>query len=150
MRLACANDNTFLTRLFASTRDFFQSIGTESETIKAILASQQMLQMNSYMNRFPDATHFIVEVQNERVGRVIIDFGDNSMHLVDIAFLTEARGKGYGKTVIKALQQTATENVTPITLMVEQSNIVARALYVKLGFISKSFTPPHELLVWNY
>jgi len=113
MRLACPNDNDFLTRLFAATREFFQSVGAEPEVIKAILVSQQMLQISSYMSSFPDATHFIIEVENERVGRVIVDFSDSSMHLVDIAFLTEARGKGYAKEVMKALQQTASENVVP-------------------------------------
>ncbi|MBL4829756.1 MAG: GNAT family N-acetyltransferase [Aliivibrio sp.] len=135
--------------LFKSTREFFQLAGAESEDIDAMIASQQVLQMNSYIHSFPDATHFIIECQNEKVGRVIVDFIGKSMHLVDISFLTEARGKGYGKTVIKALQQIATENATPITLVVEQGNIAARALYLKLGFISKSVTPPHEFLVWN-
>lgn len=150
MRLACSDDKFFLSTLFKSTREFFQLAGAESEDIDAMIASQQVLQMNSYMHSFPDATHFIIEYQNERVGRVIVDFGDKSMHLVDIAFLTEARGKGYGKTVIKALQQIATENATPITLVVEQGNKAARAFYSKLGFTLKSVTPPHELLVWHY
>lgn len=145
MRLATIDDNSFLTQVFVSTQNFLQLSGVLAEQVAAIIASQQVMQMNSYRSQYPKACHYIVEFKNQKVGQVIVDFEESNLHIVDLAFLPQAQGQGLATAVIKTLQQKGQS----MTLVVEQSNNVARTLYLKLGFTVKAITPPHELFEWN-
>ena len=145
MRLATNSDNSFLSQLFASNRNFLQFCGVSAEQVAVIIASQQAIQMNSYRSQYPQASHYIVEFKNQNVGQAIIDFEESNLHIVDLVFLPQIQGQGLGTAVIKTLQRKG----QPMTLVVEQGNHVARTLYLKLGFTVKAITPPHELFEWN-
>jgi ribosomal protein S18 acetylase RimI-like enzyme len=91
---------------------------------------------------------FIIEKQGTRIGRLMMDFGPRSAHIVDLTFIKEARGHGYGKAIIQAVQHIAHKQTLPVSLMVERQNRSARNLYLSLGFTQEQATPSHDLMTW--
>ncbi len=99
---------------------------------------------------FDNAFYFVVEKLGDRIGRIAVDFGHNEVHLIDIAFIPEARGKGYGGNVIKALQYAAAQVKAPLSLSlsVYQSNLNAKRFYLGLGFRVEQNEPTVARMIW--
>ena len=134
-RAPVAADAPFLARLYASTRQDLLGTGRADPTLAAsIMSMQQRLQMADYRERFPDAIYLILEDAGEAVARIVLDHGPRAVRLVDIALLPQARGRGTGSAVLRALQQWAADHHLPLTLSVHRSNPQARRLYLRLGF----------------
>lgn len=148
MRPANPNDSIFIEELYRSTRGDLRLADKAPEFIEELIGQQFNFQTIGYGDQYPNALTFIVEHYRECIGRAIVDFGHNVVHLVDIAFIPRARGKGFGKTVLMALQEAAKKICVPMTLVVDQSNTMARNLYLGLGFVVESAQPPTELLIW--
>ncbi len=148
LRPAMPSDSPFLESLFKSTRDDLMSIDAEREFREALIDLQQRAQATGYGSQFPNAMYFIVEYIDTPIGKVTIDFEQNEIHLLDIAFIPDARNKGYGRSVMCMLQMTAEQVKAPVTLSVFQQNIGARKMYQQLGFMLKELTPPYEKLIW--
>jgi len=61
-------------------------------------------------------------------------------HITNIAVHPDFRGKGYGERVTRALMQCASDNgMVWMTLEVRRSNLVAQALYRKVGFFDVGY-----------
>lgn len=148
LRPSTPSDAPFIEQLFRSTREGILMADAERDYLEAVVAQQQELQINSYQKNYPNAMIFIAEFHREKIGRVIVDFGDNVANLIDIMFIPAARGKGHGRTIISALQEAARQNHLPMTLIVDQVNVAAKQLYISLGFMVESVKPPSELMVW--
>lgn len=143
-----STDKAFVEGLYHSSRDDLRLINAEEDFIETLIEIQQKAQTLGYGDMFPNAMYFIVERQSERIGRIVIDFGEAEVRLIDMVFMPLARGKGYGSEVIKMLQQAAAVNQVPLTLAVLSYNQAAKALYLKLGFYVESSTGMHERLIW--
>ncbi len=141
-------DQPFLEQLHDTTRSDLKLIDGDRDFVDGIIQLQFRAQSEGYGSQFPNAMYFVVEKQQERIGKVTIDFGPNEVRLIDIAFIPEARGKGYGEEVLRSLQQAATQVGTPLTLTVQASNVGAKSLYTRLGFVVESAMPPYESMVW--
>ena len=74
--------------------------------------------------------------------------GPMKFRLVDIAFLPQACGRGFGEGVIRSLQAAAEQTHAPLTLTVQQINIKAQRLYTRLGFIVEEVQPPYLFMAW--
>ncbi|WP_321491906.1 GNAT family N-acetyltransferase [uncultured Desulfobacter sp.] len=148
MRPANPNDSIFIEELFRSTRNALRLGDNDPEYVEEIIGHQFNYQTLGYGAKYPNALTFIIEHHRERIGRTVVDFGHNSVHLLDIAFIPIARGKGFGKTVLQSLQEAAKKICVPMTLVVDQSNATARHLYLGLGFVVESVQPPSELMIW--
>ena len=134
-RAPVPGDSPFLARLYASTRqDLLGSGSADPALAAALIAMQQRLQAADYDARFPDAVHLILQDGGEPVARIVLEHGREALRLVDIALLPEARGRGLGSAVLRALQQCAAERDLPLTLSVHRANPRARRLYLALGF----------------
>jgi ribosomal protein S18 acetylase RimI-like enzyme len=141
-------DKPFLQQLHNSTRDDLRLIDKEPDYIEGVIQMQYRAQTEGYGAQFPNAMYFVVEKHQEPIGRVVIDFGHNEVRLIDIAFIQQARGKGFGEAVVRGLQQAAAQVRAPMSLSVLSQNRVARNLYMKLGFIVESTSPPYDFMVW--
>ncbi|OMH33803.1 GNAT family N-acetyltransferase [Motiliproteus sp. MSK22-1] len=141
-------DNHFIEKLYQSTRSDLQLIDAEADFIESIIDQQLHAQSNGYGDAFPNAMYFIVEKHQQPIGRVTIDFGSNEIRVVDIAFIPQARNKGFGEGVLKTLQYAAGKNCSPLALSVHCDNWAAKKLYAKLGFQIEESAPPYERLVW--
>ena len=148
LRMANFNDKFFIEELFHSTREALHKSEQEYDYVHNLIDMQLVMQTEDYGKKIPDAITFIVEKQRVKVGRVILDFGHNTVHILDLAFIKGARGKGYGKSVLQAIQHTAQQQSLPVTLIVEKQNISARILYKSLGFVLQDEDTVHDSLIW--
>ncbi|AGA92248.1 acetyltransferase [Thioflavicoccus mobilis 8321] len=148
LRPARPSDQPFLAALYSSTRADLRLIDGEQELVESIIDMQFRAQTMGYGQQFPNAMYFIVEKLNERIGKATIDFGSSAVHVVDIAFIPIARGRGYGATVLQAIQQIAGQLKAPMLLSVKKDNLPARRLYQKMGFQLEQSGAAHDQLVW--
>ncbi|WP_163833575.1 GNAT family N-acetyltransferase [Spartinivicinus ruber] len=148
IRPATDADKYFLKLLYHSTRSDLQYINAHGEFISELIAQQYQAQTVGYSNMFPNACYFIIEKQQQSIGRVTLDFTNEVIHVIDIAFILEARGKGYGKGVIQALQIAAGKTCAPLLLSVYANNWAAKNLYLKLGFQVEQSATPYERMIW--
>jgi ribosomal protein S18 acetylase RimI-like enzyme len=134
-----ADDQEFLFRLYASTRMHeIAGFGWPAAQQEMFLRMQFEAQRRSYESAYPEAEHQIIEWAGEPIGRIIVlrekvlrekDF----MLLVDIALLTEHRGRGIGGQLIRELIHQCSRDRVPLRLQVLKTNPALR-LYERLGF----------------
>lgn len=148
IRPAREEDKGFIESLYRSTRDDLRYVDAEEEFVEELILLQHRAQGQGYGEAFPNAFHFIVEKLGEKIGRIIVDFGHNEIRLLDIAFIRQARGKGYGSGVIRALQHAASQARAPLTLTVHRGNPAARRLYLALGFRVEQADQMVEFMTW--
>lgn len=134
LRPALPSDEPFLLRLYASTReeDLAFLAGNEAQA-QAFVQMQFNFQKRVYDAQFPAAEHSIILAGEQEIGRLLVDRTESENHLVDIALLTQFRGRGIGGSVIRELQQEAARDGKGMRLSVRQNN-PARRLYERLGF----------------
>lgn len=148
LRIAKSSDQIFIENLFQSTREFLYQADAEKEYIDMVIDQQRYLQTEGYGQQFPNAYTMIVDKQQESIGKIVLDFGANLVHVLDLALIPAARGKGYGKAVLQAIQYVAQQQMLPVGLSVEAYNIPAKKLYLSLGFQVVEQTPTHEFMLW--
>lgn len=148
LRLAQPADSGFLETLYGSTRDDLRQINAESGFIEELIKMQHALQMQGNAANYPDALHLVVERLGKPIGRVIVDFG-KEVKILNIALIAEARGNGYGSSVLRGLQQAAAKVQAPLVLEVLHSNLQAKRLYLRLGFTVERTGPIEERMVWH-
>jgi len=141
-------DKPFINQLYQSIRTDLDLINAEQDFIVALKESQLAAQQASYADMFPNAMYFIIEYHQERVGKVILDFGSNEILLVDISFVPKAQGKGLGSAVIRSFIYCAEQAKLPLKLSVSSDNFQAKNLYLKLGFVVDEIIPPREYLAY--
>ncbi len=148
MRPAMAADGPFVESLYKSTRDDLKTIDAEAGFIEELIEQQYHAQTVGYGEKFPNAMYFVVEKVNQKIGRVVVDFGPNEVRVVDIALIPTARNQGFGQGIIKSLQYAAASSGAPLTLTVAAGNIAATRLYAKMGFQPIEESPTYNLLAW--
>ena len=148
IRPARDSDRPFIESLYHTTRDDLRLIDAESDFIESLIEQQQHAQTVGYGDQFPNAMYFIIEKQGERVGRVVIDFGHNEIRIVDIALIPEARGRGYGSGVLRALKHAAKSVCAPLVLSVHRQNPAARRLYEQEGFRLEQSDQMNDQMIW--
>lgn len=141
-------DKPFLARLHALRRSDLHFADAEPDYIESVVDMQYRAQAQGYGTQFPNAMYFLIEKTGTAVGRLCLDFGPNEVRVVDLAFLPEAQGKGYGAAVLKAMQTAARKTMTPVTLTVAVNNLVSRRTMAALGFQVHATTPLHQHLIW--
>lgn len=148
LRLVRDSDRVFLESLHSSTRDDLRLIDGENDFIEEIIDMQLRAQTSGYGDMYPNAMHFIIENQGEKIGRVVLDFGHNEIHVIDLAFIREARCKGFGTKTLKSVQMVAGKVMAPVSLSVYCGNPQAKLLYLSLGFRVEGTHFPFERMVW--
>ncbi len=142
------SDKLFLEKLHHSVRQDLQLIDAEKDMIELVIEMQLKAQTQGYGNQFPNAMYFIVEKNQQSIGKATIDFSDELVHLIDIALIPEARGQGFGKAILQSFQHCAAQVAAPMLLSVELQNRVVKQLYQSLGFVTESVQPPYERMIW--
>jgi|SRR5690554_1090192 len=148
LRATRASDAAFLATLYHSTRDDLQLID-DRDLSETLIEMQQQAQTDGYGESWPEALHFIVGLQQSSIGRLIVDFSRGTVHIVDISLIPEARGQGYGATLVNAMQMAAEKIAAPVTLSVHQQNVAAQHMYQRLGFAPAEYFDSHILLRWQ-
>ena len=99
-----------------------------------LLKQQIYAKHGSYSAAYPAADHGIVMVDDQPVGRLLVDRSGEFHNLIDIAILPKYRSTGLGTRLVLALCHEAELCHKPIRLYVSVSNPRAMNLYRRLGF----------------
>jgi ribosomal protein S18 acetylase RimI-like enzyme len=134
LRPALAGDAQFLFALYASTREAERTLaGWDDGAWRSFLLQQLTAQREYYRAHYVGAEDFIIVVDGKDVGRFMQCRLADEMRFMDIAFLPEFRGRGFGTAVIMAMLEAAFEAGLPASFHVEKTNRAIR-LYERLGF----------------
>lgn len=144
-----SQDLEFTEILFASTREYLYQMPVPKSQIDFLIKQQFLLQQTSYAAAFPSAETFIVALHSTPVGKIIVNNTRESLHVIDIALMTNVRGKGFGSAILRALKKVAMQQSRPVRLAVDQQNSRAKKLYLELGFVLIESSATHDTLLWN-
>lgn len=149
LRAETGADRLFTTRLYASTRAEELAPVPWSEADKAaFLASQHDAQHDHYRQHYGGAGWFIVEHGDVPVGRLYLVRWTKEIRIIDIAFVPEARGRGFGAALLSDVMDEAATAGRAVTIHVERLNR-ALSLYRRLGFETIEDKGVYLLLGWR-
>ena len=148
LRPICEEDDEFLRRLYASTREAEVALfGWSAAQVDVFLKMQFDAQQRHYFDRFCGADFSVIEQGGERVGRIYVERGEEAIRLIDIALLPQYRSRGIGTRLIGDLMAEAVVAGEPVCLMVEWSNPAGR-LYEHLGFTQTGDDGVYRSMQW--
>lgn len=144
-----ADDEVVLFQLFTTVRsEELRMDHWDPDLRTQTLRVQFEAQRRGYRAQWPDVCERLILSDGSPVGWVIVDRG-LVMRGIDMAVVPEARDSGVGTRVIRALQAEVARSAGTFVIAVLRSNIRARALYVRLGFIVTGETDLHTLMEWR-
>jgi ribosomal protein S18 acetylase RimI-like enzyme len=133
-RPANQEDDSFLCRLFASTREqLLASLPFDAPQKEAFARQQHICQDRYYRQQYPQASFEIVCSGDRPIGRLYVNRTPKEILIVDIALLPEYRGAGLGRKLLEDLLAEAAETDRRVTIQVDKFNPALR-LYQRLGF----------------
>jgi ribosomal protein S18 acetylase RimI-like enzyme len=142
-------DREFLLSVYASTRTDELAMVPWGQAEKAAFLRQQFDAQTAYWDeQYPDAERSIVEMDGQPAGRLYVQRWPKETRLIDIALLPAFRRRGAATELIQRLFSEASERHVPVTIHVEIFN-PARALYDRLGFVSKGERGMYMLMEWR-
>jgi ribosomal protein S18 acetylase RimI-like enzyme len=142
-------DLPFLLRVYASTRAEELAATPMTEAMKdAFLAEQFHLQHAHYQKYYPEADWLVTLRAGEDIGRLYIERWPSQHRIIDIAFLPEHRGKGYGEALLRDLMDEAAAAGKDVSIHVEKFNPAMR-LYRRLGFVVEEDKGVYDLMRWK-
>ena len=134
LRDETAADEGFLERLFVEGRaGEFAPLGLGAEQLAGLMAMQARAQRMGYSGNYPAAKRSVVWVEGRAVGRMIVDYGERVVTLVDVALLEEFRGRGIGGRLVEGVCREAEGAGKVVRLSVKRCNR-AKNLYERAGF----------------
>ncbi|MEY2494845.1 MAG: hypothetical protein QOJ45_1337 [Verrucomicrobiota bacterium] len=149
LRPITPEDDSFLRRLFASTRaDELAITGWSDEQKEAFCRMQFDAQSAHYRQHYADASFDIIERDGVAAGRLLVWRSATEILIVDIALLPEHRGAGTGTKLLRELQDEARSAGKPLTIHVERFNPALR-LYERLGFKIVEEQQVYLLMEWR-
>jgi ribosomal protein S18 acetylase RimI-like enzyme len=149
LRPVTPEDEPFLARLYASTREQELAQTNWSSEQKAIFCRMQFnAQTADYERNYPDASFQIIKRDGVAAGRLLVLREDEKIHVIDIALLPEHRGAGIGTKFLRELQEEAKAVGKKLSIHVEQFN-PARRLYERLGFQQVEEKGVYLLMEWD-
>jgi ribosomal protein S18 acetylase RimI-like enzyme len=148
LRSAGLDDETFLYRLYVSSREAELASWGLSEQQQQIFFQMQYHAQQAQYHSYPEICHEIVLCENEPVGHIFTSQMGDQIRLVDITLLPAFQNRGIGTYLLKKLFFSATKKALPITLHVTIDN-PARGLYERLGFYVKETVLPYLLMEWR-
>jgi ribosomal protein S18 acetylase RimI-like enzyme len=149
LRVMRSQDQDFLELLFASTRDYLHQMPIPKTQIDFLIKQQYVMQQASYARAFPAAETLIIELHSKPVGKIILKNTSASLHIIDVAFIKDMCGKGFGSALLRALKDVAAQQVRPLRLAVDHQNYRAKKLYLALGFTLVESSSTHDTLLWS-
>jgi ribosomal protein S18 acetylase RimI-like enzyme len=130
LRPANSDDRNFLLRLYASTREEeLANVGWNEAQRTAFVT----MQFESQQRCYPQGDHRIILLDENPIGRILLNRQPDAILLVDISILAAHRNAGIGSRLLRDLLAEAQAIAKPIRLHVLKTNRAIR-LYEELGF----------------
>lgn len=134
LRPALPSDAQFLRHLYASVRaPEFAAVQLDAIALERLLEMQFNAQSESYRRGHPNANDDLVIVAEKPAGRLYVDPGPATIHVLDISLLPNYRGQGIGTRLLEGLLAQGRSLGRPVTLQALRTSR-ALALYRRLGF----------------
>lgn len=142
-------DLPFLARVYASTRaeELATVVGWNDEQRAAFVDQQFRAQHAHYQKYYPEADWLVTSHAGEDVGRLYIERWPTQHRIIDIAFLPEHRGRGFGEALLRDLMEEAAAAGKDVSIHVEKYNPAMR-LYRRLGFKVEEDKGVYDLMRW--
>ena len=87
----------------------------------------------------PESRLYILLKNDQVIGTCTVDLSSNTNYLYGLAIAELERGKGYGSYLAKSLvNQLIEQNDKAFQIAVEDSNVGAKRLYEKIGFVKQT------------
>jgi ribosomal protein S18 acetylase RimI-like enzyme len=142
------DDEAFLRDLYIDTRDDLAAFISDQAELRQLLMMQYAGQTATFCAEFPNAKDEIVLLDDQAVGRLMLDHRSDSIHGVDIAVLKSSRNCGVGTCVLEGIFEMCSERGVHFTLNVVKNNPAIR-LYERLGCRIDKDNGTHFLMVWR-
>jgi RimJ/RimL family protein N-acetyltransferase len=137
LRPATEADLPLLFQLYASTRELeLAQVPWSAEQKQAFLEMQFAAQRNGYASSYPQASHDVICVDGEPLGRVYLDRTED-FHILDITVAPSRRSQGIGSEVLRRIIAEAELTGKTVSIYTETFNPSMR-LFERLGFRQKS------------
>lgn len=151
LRPTTDRDRAFERRLHDANRWDLHLVDGGPDFVQSLLDMQHTAQTEGHGAQHPDALYFIIEKTGEPCGRLVLDFTEMQVRVVDLAILPEAQGTGIGTTVLQAVQHVAGQVGAPVVLMVQRIDARAVRTYHALGFrpTAEQPNPAFVVLAWS-
>lgn len=143
-RPATAPDAAFLRTLHDRNRPEFAALPDPER--QALLAWQYQARSASYAERYPEATSWLIVVEHDPIGAMMVNASRQQVDLIDFALLPEWQGQGLGKATLARLQVCA--HPRSITLHVWPQT-PAQRLYENAGFQIVGQEGPYVAMRWS-
>jgi ribosomal protein S18 acetylase RimI-like enzyme len=142
-------DLPFLARVYASVRAEELGATGWSDAHKAAFLDQQFqAQHTHYQRYYPNADWLVTAHQGRDIGRLYIERWPSQYRIIDIAFLPEHCGKGFGTALLRDLLDEAAAAGKMVSIHVEKLNPAMR-LYRRLGFVTEEDKGVYDLMRWS-
>jgi RimJ/RimL family protein N-acetyltransferase len=143
-------DADFLYTLFRShTLPNFVAMPASDAMKETLLRLQFQSQTFSYRTQYPNARFDILEREDTRFGRLIVQEQAGIATFVDFALLPETRGGGIGTAVIARVLDWVAERCPIVRLSVLCTNEASLRLTRRFGFVQIGEMPPYVHLEWR-
>ena len=153
------DDRAVLLTIYASTRADELALTDWSDAQRLAFVEMQFdAQSQHYARQRPQAVCQLIVLDDgsmlgspggRAVGRLWVDRQADSLHVLDITLLPQARGHGLGSVLLRALMAEAQQRGTRLTVSVEVHN-PARRLYERLGFEAEGeLQGIHQRMAWQ-
>jgi ribosomal protein S18 acetylase RimI-like enzyme len=143
-------DRPFLVRVYAATRAHELADTPLTEAQKAgFLEGQFHLQHRHYQKHYPAADWLVTMHAGQDIGRLYIERWPSQHRIIDITFLPEHRGKGYGEALLRDLMDEAAAAGKDVSIHVEKQNPAMR-WYLRLGFAIEEDKGIYDLMRWTH
>jgi len=134
LRAATPDDEPFLRRLYATTRESELALVAWTDDQKTAFVEMQFAaQHRHYHEHYRDTTFDVILLDASAIGRLYVARWTSEICIVDISLLPEFCNRGIGTTLIRRLQAEAQASDRPLRIHVECFNPALR-LYQRLGF----------------
>jgi ribosomal protein S18 acetylase RimI-like enzyme len=145
---AAPEHDELLYRIYAESRsEELSTWGWGESEQETFLRMQYELRQRSYAMQAASAEHSVIVWNGAPVGHLILEWGERSIRIVNVALLADYRNQGIGSRLISSLQQNAAEAGKSIVLNVDAANR-ARRLYERLGFRPFGQSIPYTWMEW--
>jgi GNAT superfamily N-acetyltransferase len=127
-------DLDVLRQVYGSTRvDELARTDWDSAAKAAFIDQQFTAQHQYYLENYPGAQHFIIQVDGQPAGRLYLHPRADEIRIMDIALLAEFRRLGVGGRVLRGVLEDGKRTGKRVTIHVERFN-PALGLYHRMGF----------------
>jgi GNAT superfamily N-acetyltransferase len=148
LRPADSGDEDFLFALYAGSHgEDLAALGWGPDQIREFLKMQCEAEQRFFATEYPRADNQIVLMNEEPVGRVLVERRDFEIRGIDLSLLPEFRKLGIGSRLIEQLQAEAATKRKPVRMQLIRFSR-AIPLFERLGFARVSESGTHYQMEW--